>query len=257
MSPVEILIISLAVFGSAMIKNGVGVGAGIFLLPILTLVLPPKLALGLGAPAMLISDIVGVKNYWLEWDKKELSFLIPFAALGVIFGSYIIDIIPDYLFKQIIGAFAIGFSSMHIIKTVRIGYTSKERQTSGGQPKRFESRPFVSMLCGFLGGFASTVAHAGGLMMSFFMFQKNANSRIFVGTLVFFFALTNLFKIGAYMKIGIITSQVMLLVASLSPMIILGGLVGNRLNKRIPQKMFRLVILLIIFFIGLRLLWKA
>lgn len=254
MSTVDILIISVAVFGSGVIKNGVGVGAGIFLLPILTLVLPPKLALGLGAPAMLISDIVGVKNYWMEWDKKELSFLLPFAALGVIIGCYLIDITPDQLFKKIIGVFALGFSSMHIIKTVWNRYLKKEGPASGPL-KQAESRPVVTMLFGFLGGTASTVAHAGGLMMSVFMFQKNSSSRVFVGTLVFFFALTNLFKIGAYMKIEIITSQVMLLVAALSPVIILGGFVGNYLNKRIPQEMFRLMILLIIFFIGLRILW--
>ncbi len=254
MSPVDILIISVAVFGSGVIKNGVGVGAGIFLLPILTLVLPPKLALGLGAPAMLISDIVGVKNYWMEWDKKELSFLLPFAALGVIIGCYLIDITPEHLFKQIIGVFALVFSSIHIIITAWKRYPKKERQASG-PAKQAESRPVVTMLFGLLGGIASTVAHAGGLMMSVFMFQKNTGSRVFVGTLVFFFALTNLFKIGAYMKIQIITSQVMLMVAALSPVIILGGFVGNYLNKRIPQEMFRIMILLIIFFIGLRILW--
>jgi len=58
MSYFEIIIISIAVVGSAIIKNGGGVGAGIFLLPFLALVLPPKLALGLGAPAMLMSRSV-------------------------------------------------------------------------------------------------------------------------------------------------------------------------------------------------------
>jgi len=89
MTPFEITIVAVAVFGSAVIKNGVGVGSGIFFLPFLALVLPPKLALGLGAPAMLISDIVGVKNYWGEWDLNELKILIPLAAIGVLFGSYL------------------------------------------------------------------------------------------------------------------------------------------------------------------------
>ena len=44
MTSAEIMIIAIAVFGSAVIKNGVGVGAGIFLLPFLALVLPPKVA---------------------------------------------------------------------------------------------------------------------------------------------------------------------------------------------------------------------
>ena len=56
MESYHIIIIVIAVSGSAVIKNSVGIGAGVFLLPVLTLVLPPKIALGLGAPAMLISD---------------------------------------------------------------------------------------------------------------------------------------------------------------------------------------------------------
>ena len=74
MESYHIIIIAIAVSGSAVIKNSVGIGAGVFLLPVLTLVLPPKVALGLGAPAMLISDLVGIKNYWGEWDKREQAF---------------------------------------------------------------------------------------------------------------------------------------------------------------------------------------
>ena len=58
MEPYAFIVIAIAVFGSAVIKNSIGIGAGVFLIPVLTLVLPPKVSLGLGAPAMLISDLV-------------------------------------------------------------------------------------------------------------------------------------------------------------------------------------------------------
>lgn len=83
----EILIVAIAVFGSAVIKNGVGVGAGILLLPFLALALTAKLALDSGAPAMIVSDFVGIKDYWGEWDRKELIILVPLAAFGLVFGT--------------------------------------------------------------------------------------------------------------------------------------------------------------------------
>ncbi len=256
MSYYEIIIISIAVVGSAIIKNGVGVGAGIFLLPFLALVLPPKLALGLGAPAMLISDIVGVKNYWGEWDRKELMILIPLASLGVFFGCYLIKVAPDTLFKQCVGVFALLFSSLHILKMIKARYFSLKEP--GRHPVKKSNQGSVStVLFGFLGGVASTVAHAGGLMMSVYLIQRKANSRVFVGTIVLFFAIINLLKVGAYLNIGIINSRTMLLVAALSPVIILGGVAGNILNKKIPQELFRFIVLLLIFFIGLRLQWTA
>lgn len=256
MSYTDIIIIAFAVFGSAVIKNGVGVGAGIFLLPFLALVLPPKVALGLGAPAMLISDIIGVRNYWGEWNKKELLILMPLAVLGVVLGSYLVQITPDVTFKHGVGIFALTFSSFQIVKSLK----SRSFTPGGTKPatshQGMQSRAYT-VLFGFLGGIASTVAHAGGLMMSVYMLQKRANPRIFVGTLVLFFALINLFKIFAYSKIGIITDQVLVLVLALSPVIIIGGLLGNFLNKKVPQELFRLIILTLIFLIGMRLLWSS
>lgn len=253
MSFFEIIICLVAVVGSAVIKNGVGVGAGIFLLPFLALVFPPKLALGLGAPAMLISDLVGVKNYWREWDLEELKLLLPLALAGVVFGSFLIEITPDILFKQCVGLFAILFSSFHLLKMLRFRYVN--RQTLKPQSvKKSNWRSISTVLFGFVVGVAGTVAHAAGLMMSVYMIQKNDNPRIFVGTLVLFFAIMNIFKLIAYSKIGIISYQTLLLVCILSPAIILGGYAGNALNKKIPQELFRLIVLVLIFFIGIRLL---
>ena len=247
----EIMIVTVAVFGSAVIKNGVGVGAGIFLLPFLALALPPKLALGLGAPAMIVSDIVGVKNYWGEWDRKELMILIPLAALGVILGTYLIKIAPDLLFKQGIGIFALTFSSFHLITMIKGRYSGAR---GVNLPKReFTGSKAYSALFGLLGGVASTVAHAGGLMMSVYMLQKRSNPRTFVATLVLFFAFINLFKVIAYAKIDIINMQVMIIVAMLSPVIIFGGVIGNILNKKFSQELFRFIVLILIFIIGLRL----
>jgi len=256
MSSFEIIICLIAVVGSAVIKNGVGVGAGIFLLPFLALVFPPKLALGLGAPAMLISDLVGVKNYWGEWDTKELRLLLPLALVGVVFGCFLIEITPDTLFKQCVGVFALLFSSVHLSKMILFRYSNRKTPE---KPPAEESKwkNISTVLFGFVVGVAGTVAHAAGLMMSVHMIQKSGNPRIFVGTLILFFAIMNIFKLVAYSSIGIISYQTMLLVGALSPAIILGGYAGNALNKKIPQELFRLIVLLLIFFIGIRLLWTA
>ncbi len=256
MSILEIIICLIGVVGSAVIKNGVGVGAGIFLLPFLALVFPPKLALGLGAPAMLISDLVGVKNYWGEWDLTELKLLLPLALTGIVFGCFLIEIMPDTLFKQFVGVFAILFSTYHLLKQIKIWLL--KRKTEGSDPvKKSNWRSIYTVLYGFVVGVAGTVAHAAGLMMSVHMIQKSGNPRIFVGTLVLFFAIMNIFKIIAYSNIGIIDGNAILLVGALSPAIILGGIAGNALNKKISQELFRLIVLVLILLIGVRLLWSA
>jgi len=247
----EIILVALAVFGSAVIKNSVGIGAGIFLLPFLALVFPPKLALGLGAPAMLISDVVGVRNYWGEWNRRELCLLIPPALAGVFVGVIMIKMVPDAAFKFGVGILAMLFSSYHLMKSA-FGRTYDALNPHG--QSQSSARKSLTILFGFLGGTASTVIHAGGLVMSIYLLRRPVDKRAFVATLVPFFAILNLLKLGAYLEIGIISSGTALLVAAMSPVIVFGGWFGNSLNRRFSQDLFRAVVLIIIFLIGMRLL---
>jgi len=246
----EIILVALAVFGSAVIKNSVGIGAGIFLLPFLALVFPPKLALGLGAPAMLISDVIGVKNYWREWNKKELCILIPPAVAGVFIGVMIIQVVPDRMFKFGVGVLAMLFSSFHLIKSI----CRRKHDALNHLDYSPGAKTSLTLIFGFLGGTASTVIHAGGLVMSIYLLHRPVDKRAFVATLVSFFAVLNFLKLGAYLEIGIISSGIALWVTAMSPVIILGGWFGNFLNKRFSQDLFRAIVLIIIFLIGMRLL---
>jgi len=248
----EYAIIAIAAIGSAVIKNGVGVGAGIFMLPFLSLVLPAKFALGLGAPIMLVSDTAGVVYYWKEWDKNELLLLLPPAFLGVILGVSMINAIPNELFRFWVGLFAIVFSSYQLLKLKLLKPEASGRWANWVPiPKKT-----LAMLFGFLGGVASSVIHAGGLVMSSYLIQKSRDKRAFVGTFVLFFAIMNFLKVIAYLRIEILTAKMALLVAGISPMIILGGFLGNALNKKVSQKTFRAVVLAVILAIGINLVIK-
>ena len=249
----EYAIIAIAAAGSTLIKNGVGIGAGIFMLPFLSLVLPAKLALGLGAPIMLVSDTAGVVYYWKEWDKNELLLLLPPAFLGVILGASMVNAIPNELFRFWIGLLAIVFSSYQLLKLKLL------KPEASGRWANWVPTPnkSLAMLFGFLGGVASSVIHAGGLVMSAYLFQSSKDKREFVGTFVLFFAITNSLKVMAYLSIDILTAKMVLLVAGISPLIILGGFLGNVLNKRVSQEAFRVIVLAFILIIGTTLLLKT
>lgn len=250
---VDYAIIAIAAIGSAVIKNGVGVGAGIFLLPFLSLVLPAKFALGLGAPIMLVSDIAGVVYYWKEWEKRELLLLLPPAVLGVVLGASIIKVIPNELFRFWVGLFAAAFSVYHLLKLK----FPKHEETDRWAGLITNPKEFLTVLFGFLGGLASSVIHAGGLVISVYLIQSSKDKRTFVGTFVVFFAVTNFLKIIAYSKIGILSAEIVLSVAAIFPLIILGGFLGNALNKRVSQKTFRVVVFGAILIIGISLLMQT
>jgi len=248
----ELIVLATAVTVSAVIGNGVGIGSGIFLVPVLTMVLPSKLALGIGAPAMLISDIVGLRSYWREWEIHELKRLVPMGILGVFSGGYLIDVIPSRYFQFGIGIVAVGFASFQLYKSVK---SRREPLKASDKPHCAPSRGWGrSVFFGYLSGLASTMAHAGGMVMSMYMLQTDTPKRRFVGTYVIFFFATNLIKLFTYSRIGILSGDMLAWMATLTPLIICGGFLGNFLNNRIPQELFRNLIMVFILAIGL---WVA
>lgn len=247
MTSLEWTVILLATTGSALIKNSVGIGAGIFLLPVLALVLPAKVALGIGAPMMLLSDAAACRSYYKAWDADELRLLLPSALIGIALGVFLVDIIPPEPFRKIVGAAAGLFAGANLWQLSRPARPEQARHWS---PGRGWGRGI-----GFLGGMASTLAHAGGIVWSVYLMQKDLTKRAFVATIVIMFFLTNIIKTVSFFFIGILDGTSLAAVLVSIPFVLAGAWAGTYINNKIPMRIFRYIVLCIIGALGLQLLF--
>lgn len=62
----------------------------------------------------------------------------------------------------------------------------------------------------FSGGFSTVLAHAGGLVWSMYLLTAARDRRIFVGTTVILFFVTNIYKTVSYIYIDIISPEVLM-----------------------------------------------
>ena len=244
MTLAEYTVVALAALLSAIIKNGVGVGSGIFLLPMLSLVFPAKIALALGAPLMLGSDLMGLRLYWRQWasTRQLCSLLIP-AIPGLILGVWLIPIIPGGIFRAAVGIFGMLYALCFLFPT----FAPVRWFKSLFPPPRPEGSTLGAACYGMLGGMATVLAHAGGLVWSLYLVGVLRDRRVFVGTIVIMFALTNVYKTGAYVHIGILDVHSLLQTCTTIPAIVLGSWIGSWANKRVNQELFRRVVLCTIF----------
>lgn len=243
----DLLIISLAGFCSAVIKTGVGIGSGIFLLPTLALAYPAKIALGLGAPLMLISDIIGLRFYWKQWASKEiLKKLLGSAVPGLVIGTILLPIIPNNIFKICVGIFGMFYAISFLFPNFPL--TKAIKQGTSKFNERHENKRVY--IFGFSGGIASVLAHAGGLVWSLYLHAAVPDKRVFVGTIVFMFFLTNLYKTIAYFSLGILQPESLIQVIFTIPCIFLGSYVGNKLNIHMNVDLFKKVVLVFIFIVS-------
>lgn len=241
----EYLVIAAAGFLSAIIKNGVGVGAGIFLLPVLALAFPAKVALGIGGPLMLGSDILGIRNYWRQWSSRTIVRLMLPAVPGLIIGTWLIPIIPAPLFRAGVGIFGMLYALCLFFGRTRGMAALRQRLPSCRLPDAAGAAFF-----GALGGVATVLAHAGGLVWSMYLMTTCHDRRVFVGTIVCMFCLTNIYKVIAYLNIGVLTPEHFFLTLLAMPAIFLGAAIGNIANKKVNQELFRRVVLGVIFVVS-------
>lgn len=242
MSIAECLTIACAGFLSAAIKNGVGVGSGIFLIPTLSLAFPAKAALGLGGALMFGSDILAMRYYWRQWSMIHLKRILLPAVPGLLLGVWLLPITPEQIFRIVIGLFGIAYSLINIFDT-----TALVRSLIGRLALNHRmSLNRQAMLLGMLGGMATVLAHAGGLVWSMYFMTTCQDRQIFMGTLVCIFFFTNLYKILAYMHIGILSVEHICMAALAIPALYAGAVCGSWANRKVSPALFRKAVFVVI-----------
>ncbi|MDR2573288.1 MAG: sulfite exporter TauE/SafE family protein [Desulfovibrio sp.] len=195
----EIAVVVITGFCSGVIKTGVGIGSGVFLLPTLSLAFPAKFALGLGAPMMLASDIWGLRYYWKQWAPTGIIVRLLLAAIpGLLVGTLLLPVIPAKFFRLCVGVFGAFYAismlwpSFPPVVLLKSFFQSVNR-------KYADKRIYFY---GMLGGVSTVLAHAGGLVWSIYLLDELKDKRTIVGTYVLLFCVTNIYKVIAYIYIG-------------------------------------------------------
>ena len=226
-------------------KAGFGGGAGLIVGPMLMLVFPAKESLGMMLPLLFACDVVSLFFYWRKWDKLNIAFIIPGAVVGIGIGSIFLGRFDDRILAKMIGITAIGFALLQILR-----HQLMQRK------EQFRTQPWLGILVGAFTGFFSTVAHLGGVLTMMFLLAQQLENQVFVATAALIYFSINLFKIPVYLKLNIITTQILLRILPFLPLITVGTMLGVYLNRRTSTKMFTKIILTIVFLTGIRLILK-
>lgn len=248
MSLWEVCIVIIAGFCSGIIKTGVGIGAGVFLLPTLALAFPAKVALGLGAPMMLASDLLGLRYYWKQWATKEVLVRLLVAAIpGLIIGTALLPVIPTNAFRIGVGIFGMFYAVSMLWPSFPPALLLKRAATALNEHHE-DKRAYIF---GTSGGIATVLAHAGGLVWSLYLLTEVNDKRTFVGTIVIMFLLTNTYKVFAYLFVGTLNINSLISILPAIPFIFLGSYIGNILNIKMNKYIFRKIVLSFIFIVSL------
>lgn len=236
----------VAVLITGISKSALGGALGGLSVPILSVWLSPKDAVGVMLPILIAIDLFGIRAWRHRASWPELRVLIPASLVGIVLGSLLFGVLSDRWIKLAIGLLAVGFMVERLVKRYVMSTLA-----SGAAPR------WVPWLCGCGAGLTSTLAHAGGPPVMYYLLRRGLEKTAFVATMVMLFAVINAAKLPFYLGMDLINLQTLWISVLLFPLVPLGVMLGVRVLQFLPDQLFFGIAIAALGLSGIKLIWDA
>lgn len=239
----------MALFLLASLIIGVAKGglatAGALAVPLLSIWMDPFLAAGILLPVFIASDAVGVWLYRREYSARNVLLLVPAGLVGVILASLAAPHVSAPAAAFATGMIGLFYCAQALIRKLR---------------KRDEARPFdpvKGFFWGALTGITSFVSHTGAPPFQSFMLPQKLPKMDYAGTNTIVFAAINLFKLPAYLSVGMMVSFNLRNTIAMIAVASVGAVLGRKLAQRLPASAYVLAIQILLFVVSTYLVTKS
>jgi uncharacterized membrane protein YfcA len=258
--------ILLPIFGFLIgtVASTVGVGGGVFIVPLLTLLYPfsPSHAVGTSLATIIFTSLASTANYARQkriYYKTGIILAIT-TVPGAILGAHITSIIDEQLLGLIFGVF-LFFVALRMILKLNFS-RDKHADTEKSNPVDSESSLFkcknkvlLGILLGFFAGLPSGLLGIGGgsLMVPIMVLAMGMSMHITVATSMFTMIFTSTSGVIEHFRLDHINSEYALLLVLGT---IFGAQVGAYASKRISDRNLRRVFGLVLVIVSIRMILK-
>ena len=210
-----------------MSKTGIQ-GISLLAVPQMAMTFGAKSSTGLILPILCVADLVAVLYYHRIAEWKYVLKLLPAALAGFGVALLVDRHVPPAEFKHLMGGCLLAVLAAMLWSEWK------------GKENSLSSRWWYGSLFGLLGGFTTMIGNAAGPVMAIYLLSVKMPKYSFVGTNAWFFLVINYLKIPVQVLAwDNITLSSLVLDACAVPFVLMGGVSGIMLVKRLPEKGFR------------------
>ncbi|GGE20988.1 sulfite exporter TauE/SafE family protein [Sphingobacterium cellulitidis] len=228
-------------------KTGIQ-NVGTFTIPMFAILFGAKFSTGIVLILLCMADLLAVIYYRKQFIWSEIKSMLPFSMLGLFIGLFVGEYIDDGTFKFIMGA------CIFISVLLMIWGTNKAKKSQDS--KDFTDNWWYSPAFGLLVGFSTMIGNAAGPALTIYLLTRKLNKVTLVATGAWFIMILNFSKIPLQLFVwkNLIWEGIILNCLAI-PFILLGGYIGIKLVKVIPEKEFKIVILALVIISSLMLMF--
>jgi uncharacterized protein len=220
LQPQILIFAPLIVFAAYVVFGVTGFGSTLIAVPLLAHLFPLKFVV----PFFVILDCVGAFNMGLrlraDLMRHETLLLLPFMAIGIAAGVYLLVHISPELLLGGLGLFVVFFGASYVVK-------------SG---KGFPLPHWSGAPIGLFGGATSAVFGIGGPIYVFFLAGRDATPTQIRATMPVIFMFTTVARIVLFIIAGLYSPAALMAAVALLPVMALGIWTGHHLHLNLAQK---------------------
>jgi uncharacterized membrane protein YfcA len=224
----------IAVFIAGITKGLTGFGFSLVAVPILVVLLGPRT----GVPVIvLLNSFTNVFLFLSCRKDAELRRIGPLIIAGIStvpVGMLLLLALDANAVKLIAGCAIVLFAVAFLA-----GFQRPIRRERWGLAS-------AGLMSGTLNGLIST----GGPPVILFLTNQGVTKHVFRASLITYFLFLNLATVPIFTAGGLVTLSVATYAATFLPALIIGALIGAKLLKRVPERVFRIITLLIVMIAG-------
>lgn len=220
LQPQILILAPLIVFAAYVVMGISGFGSTLIAVPLLAHLFP----LHFVVPFFVLLDCVGAFSMGIRLRadvmRREIALLLPFMALGILGGVYLLVRVNPELLLGGLGVFVVLFGVSYVVK-------------SG---KGISVPHWCGAPIGFFGGATSAVFGIGGPIYVFFLAGRQATSTQIRATIPMIFMFTTVARIALFIAAGLYSPAALVAALALLPLMALGVWAGHHLHLNLSQE---------------------
>ena len=231
-----LLTIALIAFFASTVKSAIGFGEGLVNMAFLGFILP----LNICGPYVSIISVCGsfyiVIREWKKIELRNVAIMVMGSLLLVPLGIYFASILDTKIMKMYLGIFITAFSVFSLLNP-KLGSLKDNR---------------FGILFGSIGGFLAGAYNIPGPPVAIYGTMRRWTSAIFRLNLQAYFACTSSIVLIGHIVKGNLNQTVFLICSIALPAVMIGILLGKKINSRLTNPdLFKKIIYSILSIVGL------
>ncbi len=232
----ELVLFFLAAFIAEIAGTVAGFGSSTIFMPLALFFVEFRIALVLVALFHVAGNIAKTVFFRRGFDwKLFVSFGIPSMLLTIV-GALLVAVLSQEVLKLVLGLFLCVFSLW----------------TLSGAKVILRRSFLIDILGGSLTGFFAGLVGAGGAFRAVVLTAYNLRKDVYIVTSAAIAILVDLTRIPVYITGGFLPPGWLLVIFGLILVAVFGAFVGKRIVDVLPQKAFRIVVLVAVGLAGLK-----